>query len=677
MLRGQRRRKRTGAGTGGATRTLASTAAPTRFREPTTREGWTSTGVWLLLVLAATVFGTGEVRAQIKAAADLTDEDCALCHDGSEPEIPAATPEDLTHSIHDGFACLDCHADIEEIPHADVLAPADCASCHDDAAEAYTHHGLGEVGVTPDLPTCGNCHGSHDIRAVDDPESRSHASRMGQTCGRCHSDLNFAREHDIGLKRVVEMYEVSVHGMARSAGDDHAAICTDCHGSDGDPHRILGAGNVESAVNHFNIPSTCGQCHGEVEEQYWIGIHGKLTARGDTHLPVCTDCHGEHGILPPDDPRSNVSSVRVAEATCTPCHQSARISEAYNLPAGKKLDYVDTFHGTKSRAGDVTVANCASCHDAHAALPSSDPRSRVYPGNLQATCGECHPGISAAVAQVPIHAPRGESAWAQFFRQIYILLIAVVIGGMLLFVVLDFRKRSLEQRELPQVTRMDRNAILQHMVLFISFTVLVLTGFALRYSDFWLYQILFGWDGGFGARGTIHRVAAVIFVIGSAWHVFYLRTPSGRQFLRDMLPGLHDAREVRHAFGYNLGLSRQRPRAGRFGFAEKAEYWALVWGTVIMGATGFLLWFRNEAVESFSREFVAVMRVIHLYEAWLATLAILVWHFYGVIFKPGVYPGNPSWITGKMPREMYEEEHPDAMDEVEESSAVSGSKRDA
>jgi hypothetical protein len=52
------------------------------------------------------------------------------------------------------------------------------------------------------------------------------------------------------------------------------------------------------------------------------------------------------------------------------------------------------------------------------------------------------------------------------------------------------------------------------------------------------------------------------------------------------------------------------------------------------------------------------MLVIHLYEAWLATLAIAIWHLYGTVFRPGVYPGNPSWVTGKMPKEMYEEEHP-------------------
>ncbi len=88
-----------------------------------------------------------------------------------------------------------------------------------------------------------------------------------------------------------------------------------------------------------------------------------------------------------------------------------------------------------------------------------------------------------------------------------------------------------------------------------------------------------------------------------------------------------------------------------------------------MVLTGLFLWFRNETVDLLSREFVSVSRVIHLYEAWLASLAILVWHFYAVIFKPGVYPGNPSWVTGKMPAEMYEEEHPGEPVEEEAGSS--------
>ena len=151
----------------------------------------------------------------------------------------------------------------------------------------------------------------------------------------------------------------------------------------------------------------------------------------------------------------------------------------------------------------------------------------------------------------------------------------------------------------------------------------------------------------------------------------YLRNPEGKSFLRGMLPGLRDVREFGGTMAYNLGRTKSHPRYGRFSFVEKAEYWALVWGTGVMIVTGLLLWLRGPSVTLFGTTVVNVGRVIHLYEAWLAFLAILVWHSYGVVFKPGVYPGNPSWITGTMPRHMYEEEHPDDPD-VEEVPGTGG-----
>ena len=109
---------------------------------------------------------------------------------------------------------------------------------------------------------------------------------------------------------------------------------------------------------------------------------------------------------------------------------------------------------------------------------------------------------------------------------------------------------------------------------------------------------------------------------------------------------------------FNLGQRRERPRFSRFSYVERGEYWAVIWGTVIMLATGLLLWFDNLAVRFVSKDVLDVVLVIHFYEAVLAALAIAVWHSYATIFNPEVYPGNPAWIHGKMPMAMYEHEHP-------------------
>jgi cytochrome b subunit of formate dehydrogenase len=115
---------------------------------------------------------------------------------------------------------------------------------------------------------------------------------------------------------------------------------------------------------------------------------------------------------------------------------------------------------------------------------------------------------------------------------------------------------------------------------------------------------------------------------------------------------------------YNLGRRAETPSFPRFSYVEKAEYWALVWGTAVMILTGFLLWFDNWFVQYLPKGVLDVALVIHYWEAWLASLAILVWHLYSTVFSPHVYPMNPSWLTGTMPEEMYRHEHADHVEEA-------------
>jgi cytochrome b subunit of formate dehydrogenase len=206
---------------------------------------------------------------------------------------------------------------------------------------------------------------------------------------------------------------------------------------------------------------------------------------------------------------------------------------------------------------------------------------------------------------------------------------------------------------------MTTNEVWQHALLTISFICLVFSGFALRFSDAWWVGWLFGWEGGFPFRGILHRISAVVLMISSLWHVFYLTSTRGKQFLRDMWPQKKDFVQCWQLVTFNLGINKGKPRFGRFSYMEKAEYWALVWGTAVMVITGLLLWFDNLAVSWLPKGFLDVMLVIHYYEAWLATLAILIWHMYTTVFNPGIYPMNPAWYTGKMPEYLYRHEHPD------------------
>ncbi|HOD74278.1 MAG TPA: cytochrome b/b6 domain-containing protein, partial [Candidatus Bipolaricaulis anaerobius] len=333
----------------------------------------------------------------------------------------------------------------------------------------------------------------------------------------------------------------------------------------------------------------------------------------------------------------------------------------YELPTGRLQSFQDSYHGLKSKAGDVTVANCASCHGTHRILPASDSTSTVHPDNLKETCGGCHPGISAEIARTPIHAATSglHTGAAGVVRKIYLVAIFLIIGAMIVHWLIDLgRQMSKVMREEPRVRRMDPDEVAQHLVLAISFTVLVITGFSLRFYDAWWSKWIFGWEGGSTLRGAVHRVAGVVLLLGSIWHLFFLFTARGRRFLRDIWPGVGDLRDAWAVTLHNLGWREGHPLFGRFSYVEKAEYWALVWGTTVMGITGLLLWFDNRLSNWLPKGLLDVMLVIHYYEAWLAFLAILIWHLYSTVFSPKVYPMNPSWLTGFMPRRQFDVEHP-------------------
>lgn len=615
----------------------------------------------LFAVLIGLIFSPAVIHAQ---------DDCMECHgDDSLTGVDESGQEytlflDLNKyekSVHSELDCASCHTGIEELPHDEKLSKVNCGDCHEEETEIYQWHGHLRVGESKDMPSCANCHGTHDIVKSTEKRSSVNPINLPKTCGRCHEDIDLVKKHEILMAHPVELFKNSIHGKASLGGVYLAATCNDCHSTGGSAHRILAPGLPESAVNHFNIPRTCGKCHRSVENDYWEGIHGKLTIRGVTDSPVCTGCHGEHGILSPDDPISAVSPARVAEATCSPCHETTKLNEKYGVATGRLKTWVDSYHGLKSKAGDVTVANCASCHGAHRILPSTDSTSSIHPYNLKSTCGSCHPEITVEVANIPIHGAPGVSHTpiAALIQKIYIGIIIVVIGGMIIHWLIDLRKQIKDLSKKEQIRRMNYNEVWQHIFLTVTFIALVMTGFSLRFSEAGWVKFLFGWEGGFPLRGIIHRVSAVLFVFTTIWHLFYLSSRRGRQFLKDMMPAVIDIKQLGQMVSHNLGVNKSRPRFGRFSYVEKAEYWALVWGSVIMIVTGFFLWFDNYAIKWFPKGFLDVALVIHYYEAWLASLAILIWHMYSTVFSPSVYPMNPAWYTGKMPKDMYLHEHPE------------------
>jgi cytochrome b subunit of formate dehydrogenase len=326
---------------------------------------------------------------------------------------------------------------------------------------------------------------------------------------------------------------------------------------------------------------------------------------------------------------------------------------------------------------------------------SSDPDSRVNKANLARTCGKCHPGANVNFTRGSVHviAADGSDRLLYFISSTYIVLIIVLVGGMAGHNLLDFYRKSankLAERRGFRVhrtashrlyLRMSLNERIQHATLLISFLTLVTTGFALRFPDaWWVVPIRNLSPLMFDIRGIAHRIAAVVMVLTSLYHCYYIfAVPRGKQLLRDLLPAPRDLADAAGVMLYNLGFRKVKPKLDRFSYVEKAEYWALVWGTVVMAATGAILWFDNTFLGLLSKLWWDAARAVHYYEAWLATLAIVVWHIYFVIFNPDSYPINLAFWKGTVTEEEMIEEHPLELEKIkarEEAEREAGSTED-
>ncbi len=591
-------------------------------------------GGWWGLVIACGLQGSALAAA----------EPCHECHD-----VPA---EALQQTVHGFLECVDCHAGAAAVPHESPEAQARCETCHDEVTAAFARgvHGRARASGVVEAPGCADCHGSiHALLPSSDPRSATHARRIGATCGRCHSDPALAEKFGILVARPLEAYAASVHARALEEGKP-GATCSDCH----DSHEILPPSDPESSIFRLRVPETCGGCHREVSEAYRQSVHGRAAARGLREAPVCTDCHGEHRILSPRDPASPVYATNIPKRTCERCHADVRLAEKYDIPADRVPAYEESYHGLAVETGVVTAANCASCHGIHDILPSSDPRSHVHPDNLAATCGRCHPGAGQRFELGPVHVLQEASAHplVRGARMIYRVLIVFVIGAMILHNGLDLLRKLLRRPSVPATVRaagrMSPGFRLAHAGIALSFVALAYSGFALTYPEQWWTRPLTRWGGTTDMRGLVHRVAAVALLISLLGHALHaVSSRRARRCIARMRPGREDLRELRERIAYWLGRRASLPRTPVVGYPEKIEYIALWWGSAIMAATGFVLWFETAALRWFPKWITDLATVVHFYEAVLASLAIVVWHFYFVIFDPLVYPMDPAWLTGR------------------------------
>ena len=646
------------------------------------------------------------------------DLSCTDCHDGfkadDQPHKSPMTPVDCSgcheklgksHVFHKrlGLAeipkgadtsCASCHGGHEVQPVKSPLSPGaaarqleSCGACHKQAKAALLASAHGKKQANPDAvaPLCLDCHRKDIVTpAGAKPDAKVKLAQVA-LCESCHVSKDAVANSTLLGRKFVSSFDNSVHGAALHEGKADAASCVDCHGS----HETNQAMATNSKVNMQNVASTCAKCHEKEAAEFHSSVHAVALAKGNADSPSCTRCHGEHDIKSRKDPSSAINAKNLSQQVCASCHGSVRLAKKYGLSSDRFSTFSDSYHGLAVRGGAVEVVNCASCHGAHGVKSQNDPSSNIHKDRLVQTCGNCHPGASTGFTIGNVHASEtspDQEPILYWVSTLYVLLIIVVVGGMALHNLLDFikkaRRKLLIQKgiiiehhiEHRLYLRMTAHERLQHATLVISFVLLVITGFMLRYPEAWWVQgIQHLSSRAFEWRSLIHRIAGVVMLVGGVWHVGYLAfSPNGRSLLRDLLPRWNDLTDPFKVVRYNLGLSPDKPEFGRFCYVEKAEYWALVWGTLLMGATGAILWFYNTSMGIITKLGFDVARSVHFYEAILATLAIIVWHFYFVIFNPDVYPMNLSWLTGRMSEREMLEEHPAELRRIktEEANAL-------
>jgi hypothetical protein len=301
-----------------------------------------------------------------------TDADCAVCHGELEllrqnvPRLSRArellvVPADIVGSAHDGMACAECHTGFASFPHSREAATETCRSCHGDAERDWMAGRHAEITAEGEpAASCSTCHDIHRVDPVQELATGPAMLRINERCSDCHQTYTLP------------------------AGDPHAGEvgCWTCHA----PHAVHAKDDPRAFISPLAQSQTCGACHEEAVAAWRTDIHGRavlsaLTTGGvpaslpvPREVPVCSGCHGGHGIVAVEDPAFTQESTN----RCSECHERAAET------------FYGSYHGRATALGSRVSAACHTCHGSHRVFPDDDPRSTVHEANLIETCGQCH-----------------------------------------------------------------------------------------------------------------------------------------------------------------------------------------------------------------------------------------------------------------------------------------------
>lgn len=576
----------------------------------------------------------------------------------SEEAIPGLyTPrEAYDDSAHGGMDCASCHPGIDRLPHAQVVESISCASCHAEAQasiEMGMHSSAFEADGQP-RPSCTDCHGdAHSLKSIRRPRGMAAAINLVETCGKCHGTVG-AQE----LSRADSFHD-SIHGQALyKSGLTVAPTCTDCHGY----HELLHVTDPRSPLYPPNVPDTCGKCHEGVADVYYTSVHGQHLLDGDERAATCTSCHHSHGVEEVGD-----EFLLHVVQECSNCH----------IDLGRS--YVKSYHGKATQLGYAKAAVCSSCHGAHDILPKEHPDSRVAKDNLVETCATCHPKANEKFVQYLVHVDFTDPNDSPPVFWTFVIMTTLLLSVLALFIphtLLWFQRTLIGRLKNPagphlnshkhrQVRRFNKVHRLTHALIVISFMGLVLTGFPLKYSYATWAQNLTSAFGGIPAMGLLHRIFAITTFayvgvhLAFLGHFFLFKCPKPRlKYIFGPNSMMFTWRDLKDFFAmvrwfFWLG---PRPKLDRWAYFEKFDYWGEIWGVVIIGGSGLLLWFPTLFTNWLPGWVLNCAMVVHSIEALLAASVIFLVHFFNTHLRPEKFPIDMTMFTGSMSEEEMIEE---------------------
>jgi predicted CXXCH cytochrome family protein len=611
----------------------------------------------------------------------MANQDCLSCHrdetltmerDGQTISL-FVDEVSLAGFAHGDTACAQCHTGVTSslIRACETVTPGvDCSICHAEVNDQYTIsvHGKLSAEGDPDAPVCLDCHGKHSTQKKNVPSSPTFARNVPELCARCHRvGEKAAVRIDSEVPDIVKAYEMSIHGKGLvESGLIVTATCTNCHTS----HGELPPADPGSSVHRDNVADTCGNCHYGIEETFKTSIHWPGNGETDKPLPTCEDCHTSHTISRVDKANFRLSMME----QCGGCHEE------------EAETFFDTFHGKTSRLGLAGSAKCYDCHGTHGILPPTNLASTLSRNNVVETCGKCHEGSHRQFAGYLTHATHHDSdkyPWLFWsFWGMTALLVGTLSFALIHTLAWLFRlwlsrgewrehRKNTKAKDQKIYRRFDRYQRTLHITMMISFFTLSLTGMALKFSFMpwaqWTTWLL----GGFETTGTLHRLGAVtLFIVffTHLWQVFRLRKKKKQTWFQlvsgpdTILFTLRDLKDLIATLRWFFGLGT-RPRYGRYTYWEKFDYFAVLWGVMIIGSTGLLLWFPEFFTHVIPGWFVNVATVIHSDEALLAVAFIFTVHFFNTHFRPDRFPMDPVIFTGRMTLDELKFDKPDEYEE--------------